>query len=153
MSRHLGLDPGDRNIGVAVSDELGLIAQPLTALRCPDRRDEDWDLKAVAELVGRVGAAAVVVGVPRNMDGSFGPRAEKSLDFIDRLRARLEVPVHAWDERLTTRAAERLLIAADVSRRRRRQVVDKLSAALILQGYLDHARGCETRGRPAGPLS
>lgn len=135
--RIMGLDVGDKRIGVALSDELGLTAQGLTVLR---RRGLDADLAALRELAGAHGVACVVVGLPRNLDGSLGPQGEKVLAFVDRLARELGLPVETWDERLTTRAAERALIAGDLSRARRRQVVDKVAAALILQGYLDAGR-------------
>ncbi len=135
--RIMGLDVGDKRIGVALSDELGLTAQGLTVLR---RRGLDADLAALRELAGAHGVACVVVGLPRNLDGSLGPQGEKVLAFVDRLARELGLPVETWDERLTTRAAERALIAGDLSRARRRQVVDKVAATLILQGYLDAGR-------------
>ncbi len=137
MTRILGLDPGDRRIGVAVSDELGLVAQGVAVV---ERTTAEADAEAIAALVERYGASEVVVGLPRNMDGSLGTRAEASLALAADLERRLGVPVRTWDERLTTRAAERALLEGDTSRRRRRRVVDKVAAALILQGYLDRRR-------------
>lgn len=133
----MGLDVGERTLGVALSDELGLTAQGLTVIR---RSDPAGDLDRIAALVERHEVGSVVVGLPLNMDGSIGPQAERVLAFAAVLRERLGLPVHTWDERWTTRAAERLLIEGDVSRRRRRQTVDKMAAAIILQGYLDRAR-------------
>lgn len=138
MSRTLGLDVGERTVGVAVSDELGLTAQGLsTVVR---RGDLDRDLEQIAALASEYQVEAVVVGLPRNMDGSLGPRARQALAFADAIRERLGLPVHTWDERWTTRAAERLLVEGGASRRRRRRSVDKVAAALILQGYLDRRR-------------
>lgn len=137
MTRILGLDPGERRIGVAVSDELGWTAQGVAVL---ERATLEADVAAIAALVERLGATEVVVGLPRNMDGSLGPRAQASLALAAALERALGVPVRTWDERLTTRAAERALLEGDLSRRRRRRVVDRVAAALILQAYLDHRR-------------
>jgi putative holliday junction resolvase len=138
MKRLLGLDVGDKTIGIAVSDELGLTAQGVTV-----RRRQAWaaDMAYLRELIERYEAASVVVGLPKNMDGSIGPQARKTLAFIARLRQACNVPVIEWDERLTTQQAERVLLAADTSRTRRKQLRDQLAAQLILQTYLEwHSR-------------
>jgi putative Holliday junction resolvase len=132
--RVLGLDVGDRRIGVAVSDETGLLASPLRTL---ERVGPKKDLRAVAALVREHGAAGIVVGLPRNMDGSIGPQAEKVRSFAEALKPLARVPVQYWDERLTTVEAEQILIERDVSRQRRKGLVDQVAAVLILQGYLD----------------
>jgi putative Holliday junction resolvase len=134
MRRILGLDVGERTLGVAVSDELGLTAQAVGV-----RRRESWaaDVAYIRALLQRYDADAVVVGLPRNMDGSLGPQAQKTLAFMARLQQACGVPVIAWDERLTTQQAERLLLAADASRRRRKQLRDQLAAQLVLQTYLE----------------
>jgi len=134
MKRLLGLDVGDKTIGIAVSDELGLTAQGVTVRH---RQALAADMAYLRELVERYGAASIVVGLPKNMDGSIGPQARKTLAFIARLRQACNVPVIEWDERLTTQQAERVLLAADASRRRRKQVRDQLAAQLILQTYLE----------------
>lgn len=134
MKRILGLDLGDKTIGIAVSDELGLTAQGV-AVRQRTRLSED--LAYLQELLRQYHVCEVVVGLPKNMDGSLGPQAQKTLAFIERLRQACAVSVVAWDERLTTQQAERVLLAADASRRRRKQVRDKLAAQLILQTYLE----------------
>lgn len=134
MSRFLGLDYGERRIGVALSDEMGWTASPLPPVeRVGDRKD----VARIRALVEAHEVVGVVVGLPLHLDGRPGERAERTLEFVARLRKSLAVPVETWDERLTTREAERRLIEADVSRARRRQVVDGLAASLILQGYLD----------------
>lgn len=133
----MGLDVGERTVGVALSDELGLTAQGLGVIR---RSALARDLDRIAALVEEHQVGAVVIGLPRNMDGTLGPQAQRMLAFAEALQQRLGRQVHTWDERWTTRAAERLLIEGDVSRRRRRRVVDKMAAALILQGYLDRQR-------------
>jgi len=135
--RVLGLDYGDKRIGVALSDAFGWTAQGLEKI---DNVTEEAVLRRIAELVEQNGVETVVVGLPKNMNGTIGPRGEICMAFADRLRERLTVPVDLWDERLTTAAATRTLLEADVSRRKRKQVVDQMAAALLLQNYLD-ARG------------
>lgn len=132
--RILGLDVGEKRIGVAVSDPLGVTAQGLGVLI---RKDRDADLARLKEMVGDYRVEKIVVGVPRHMDGRPGKQAQEILDLAAALGKVLAAEVVAWDERLTTREAERVLIQADLSRRRRRQVVDQVAAVLILQGYLD----------------
>jgi putative Holliday junction resolvase len=134
MKRIIGLDVGDNTLGVAVSDELGVTAQGLTVRRRSALGD---DLAFLCAICTRYEAEAIVVGLPRNMDGSLGSQAQKTLAFIDRIRQACAVPVIAWDERLTSQAAERVLLAANTSRRRRKQLRDRLAAQLILQSYLD----------------
>lgn len=130
--RVMGLDVGDRRIGVALSDELGLTASPRQVI---PRDGREWI--AVARLAAEAGVGEIVVGVPRSLRGELGPQAEKVLQFIETLRARVNVPVREWDERLSTVEAERVLLSADASRARRREVIDKVAAAVILQSYLD----------------
>lgn len=130
----LGLDYGDRRIGVAASDAFGWTAQGLEVL---ERRRDEGEFSRIAELVREHEISEIVVGLPKNMNGTVGPRGEICIAFADRLRDELNLPVHLWDERLTTMAAERTLIEADVSRKKRKQVVDKMAASLILQNYLD----------------
>jgi len=137
MTRILGLDLGDKTLGIAVSDELALTAQGVT-VRQRTRLAED--LAYLRDLLQHYNVHEVVVGLPKNMDGSLGPQAQKTLAFIERVRESLAVPVMAWDERLTTQQAERVLLEADTSRRRRKQVRDKLAAQLILQAYLEWRR-------------
>ena len=132
--RVLGLDVGDRRIGVALSDETGLLASPLPTL---ERVGPRKDLKAIAALVRDRGAGEIVVGLPYNMDGSVGPQAEKVRAFAEALAPVARVPVRYWDERLTTVEAEQILIERDVSRQRRKGLVDQVAAVLILQSYLD----------------
>ena len=133
--RIMGLDLGDKKIGVALSDPLGWTAQGLEVI--PSKGSTEDDIKKIQEVARQYGVERVVVGLPRNMDGSPGPRAKKAREFAGRLAKILDLPVDMWDERLTTVAAERILIEADLSRARRRQVVDKMAAVLILQSYLD----------------
>ncbi|WP_040950030.1 Holliday junction resolvase RuvX [Gorillibacterium massiliense] len=132
--RILGLDYGDKTIGVAVSDEMGWTAQGVEVIR---RKNGESDLGRLRQLVDEYGVEAFVLGMPKNMNGTIGPRGEASIEFADILRETFGLPVHLWDERLTTVSAHRTLIEADVSRKKRKQVVDKLAASFILQGYLD----------------
>ncbi|KGA98017.1 Holliday junction resolvase [Alkalihalobacillus alcalophilus ATCC 27647 = CGMCC 1.3604] len=136
--RTLGLDVGTKTIGVALSDELGWTAQGLVTLK---RSEDDLqsDIKSVSELVQEHEVTAIVVGLPKNMNGTIGPSGEMCQAFAKQLENEIEgIQVKLWDERLTTVAAERMLITADVSRKKRKQVIDKMAAVLILQGYLDH---------------
>ncbi|PKM79752.1 MAG: Holliday junction resolvase RuvX [Firmicutes bacterium HGW-Firmicutes-14] len=132
--RILGLDVGDRTIGVAVSDPLGWTAQGLEVIR-RTKPKKDWD--RLMEIINQYDVDKVVVGLPKNMDGSIGPQAETVLEFILLLKKKINIPVETWDERLTTVAAEKILIGADISRARRKNVIDKMAAVFILQGYLD----------------
>jgi len=133
IARIMGIDIGERRIGVAVSDPLGLTAQGIEVI---DRRKVE-PLGRLRELAGQYGAREVVYGLPRRTDGVLGEAAGRAQAFARELAGVLAVPVVPWDERLTTREAERLLVGADVRRNKRRQVIDKMAAALILQGYLD----------------
>jgi len=133
--RILGIDYGERKIGVALSDELGWTAQGAGVIRV---KSEEEALQRIGELIREQGVTEIVVGLPRNMDGTIGPQGELCRRLADLLRERFRLPVRLWDERLTTAQAERTLLAADASRSRRKQVVDKLAAVLILQGYLDY---------------
>ncbi|MFY9603505.1 MAG: Holliday junction resolvase RuvX [bacterium] len=135
--RLLGLDVGDKTIGVAVSDPLGLTAQGVEVIR---RQGRERDLVRLQELVQSYGVDTIVMGLPKNMDGSLGKQAEKVMAFADLVQKNLDLPVVLWDERLTTMAAERALLEGDLSRGRRREVIDKMAAVLILQGYLDRQR-------------
>jgi len=137
--RALGLDVGSRTIGVAVSDELGIAAHPVEVIA---RAGTRADVASVTERVSTLGAAAVVIGIPYEMSGREGPRARRVRVFLDALRAALPagVDIHEEDERFSTVTAERVLLDADLSRRRRRQVIDKQAAAVILQGWLDRRR-------------
>jgi putative Holliday junction resolvase len=134
----MGLDVGTKTIGVAVSDELGWTAQGVEVVQ---RQDEQSDLSRMESLIQAHNIKEIVVGLPKNMNGTIGVRGETCLAFGKRLKDAFGLPVHFWDERLTTVSAERMLIAADVSRKKRKKVIDKMAAVLILQGYLDaHSR-------------
>ncbi|MGB6065789.1 MAG: Holliday junction resolvase RuvX [Desulfomonilaceae bacterium] len=132
--RILGLDVGSKRIGIALSDELGFTAQGLETLVC---RTLEEDVDRIVELSTEYGVQEIVVGMPYNMNGSEGPQVHKVRAFMEAIRRRVNVPLREWDERLSTVAAERTLLEADMSRAKRRKVIDKLAAVIILQGYLD----------------
>ncbi|MFC5989218.1 Holliday junction resolvase RuvX [Marinicrinis lubricantis] len=132
--RVMGLDVGDKTIGVAVSDELGWTAQGIEVIR---RRTEEADLQRLTELAAMYNVERIVVGLPKNMNNTIGPRGEICIAFAEMLQQKLSLPVEMWDERLSTVSAQRTLIEADVSRKKRKQVVDKMAASIILQNFLD----------------
>ncbi len=132
--RIMGIDYGDRNIGIAVSDAFQWTAQGIEVVT---KRRDNGELERIAELVKEYEVSEIVLGFPKNMNGSIGPRGEISIAFAEQIKEKLQLPVHLWDERLTTAAAERTLLEADVSRKKRKAAVDKLAAVLILQNYLD----------------
>ena len=132
--RILGVDYGERRVGFAVSDPMGTIAFPLHVAEVKSDRDS---VEAVRDAVAEFQIEQVVVGLPLNMDGTRGPMVEKVDAFITSLENALDCPVSTWDERLSTGLVERTLLEADISRRKRKQVRDKLAAQVILQGYLD----------------
>ena len=142
--RILAVDNGERRVGLAVSDASGTVAQPLS-VEVLGRDDDVADV--VADAARRLGAEAVVIGLPRHMNGEEGEGAERARALAGILRERLGVPVDLWDERLTTVMAHRVLREGGVSGRRRRQIVDKTAAALILQGFLDSRRGAAGSNR------
>ncbi|HKM40039.1 MAG TPA: Holliday junction resolvase RuvX [bacterium] len=129
----MGLDVGTCTIGVATSDPLGLTAQGVEVIQ---RGDLVQDLFRLGELMDEYEIECVVVGIPINMNGTYGPAAEEARRFADLIRKEFGKPVYEEDERLTTVAAERVLLEANLSRQRRRQVIDKVAASLILQSFL-----------------
>jgi len=138
--RILGLDVGDRRIGVALSDSLGLTAQRLTVV---DRRGTSGDVEAVRALVEQHAVDTVVVGLPLTMRGEQGPQAKKVVEFSEALRRRIHVPIELIDERLTTVQGTRALQETGASRRTRKEVIDQVAAQLILQQFLDRRRASE----------
>lgn len=137
MSRIMGLDVGSKTVGVAVSDQLGWTAQGVEIIKI-DEENEQFGLERVAELVDQYEVTGFVVGLPKNMNNTLGPRVDASQAYGERLEERFGFPVDYQDERLTTVEAERMLIEqADTSRKKRKKVIDKLAASLILQNYLD----------------
>ncbi|MGG1960300.1 Holliday junction resolvase RuvX [Bacillus pumilus] len=134
--RILGLDLGTKTLGVAISDEMGWTAQGIETIKI-DEAGGDLGLSRLSEIVSQYGTDKIVLGFPKNMNGTVGPRGEASQSFAKVLENTYNVPVVLWDERLSTMAAEKMLISADVSRQKRKKVIDKMAAVMILQGYLD----------------
>jgi putative Holliday junction resolvase len=136
--RILALDHGTKRIGVAVSDELKMIAQPLEYILAEPSADF---LARLKELIHEKEVELILVGMPRNMDGTYGPAAQKVQEFVAVLKGALSVPIKFWDERLTSAQANRLLIQGNVRRDKRKEKVDKMAAAILLQSYLDSLGG------------
>ena len=134
MTRSLGIDHGDARIGLAISDELGMLAHPLETVAVKTTADP---IAHIAAIVVRDKISQIVLGLPRNMDGTYGPAAEKVRAFAEKLRAACGCPVKLWDERLTTVAAQRSLHEAGRNAKTSRAVIDQVAAQLILQGWLD----------------
>ncbi|MET3574690.1 putative Holliday junction resolvase [Bhargavaea ullalensis] len=132
----MGFDVGTKTVGVAVSDAFGWTAQGVETIKINEEAGE-FGLARIRELVSEYGVTSFVVGYPKNMNNTVGPRAEASARFAEMLEEEFSLPVELWDERLTTMAAERMLIEADVSRKKRKTVIDKMAAVMILQGWLD----------------
>ncbi|MFC1855980.1 Holliday junction resolvase RuvX [Thermodesulfobacteriota bacterium] len=133
--KYMGLDVGSKTIGIAISDDFGWTAQPITTIR---RKKLDDDLHQIVELIDERDITEIVIGLPKNMNGSLGKSAEKVIEFADFLKSNLNIPISFWDERMSTQAVTRTLLEADVSRKKRKKVIDKLAAAYILQGFLDY---------------
>ncbi|MFQ3542681.1 Holliday junction resolvase RuvX [Halobacillus rhizosphaerae] len=134
--KKIGLDVGEKTIGIAISDALGWTAQGLKTLRWKEP-DFETAKEPLREIITQHEITEAVIGFPKNMNGSIGPRAEASQAFASWLEEEFKMDVHLWDERLTTMAAERVLIDADVSRKKRKKVIDKMAAVMILQSYMD----------------
>lgn len=137
MMRIMGLDLGTKRIGVAVSDESRITAQPVGVI---NRVSAEKDLAGLTELIERFEVSVIVVGLPVNMNGTMGDKSQAAMRFRDRLAEKTGLQVDVWDERLSTAAVNRVLIDGDISRAKRKGVVDKLAASYILQGYLDSLR-------------
>jgi len=135
--RILGLDIGSKTIGIAISDELGLTAQGLKTMK---RTSMPNDLIEIQSIIEQFKVEKIVAGLPINMDGTLGRQAEIITQWIKELKKIIKLPVVTWDERLSTVEASRTLLEADLSRKKRKKVIDKLAAVLILQGYLDQIR-------------
>jgi putative holliday junction resolvase len=134
--RVMGLDVGSKTVGVAISDELGWTAQGLETLKINEEQNS-FGYEQLGKIIQEYKVEKVVVGLPKNMNGTIGPRGEASQRFAKELESRFGISAILWDERLTTMAAERVLLEADVSRKKRKKVIDKMAAVMILQGYLD----------------
>lgn len=137
QQRVMGLDVGSKTIGIAVSDPLGITAQGLPTLR---RKNKRTDLRALEELIRAYEIREIVVGYPLRMSGAEGTQSAKMADFAEVLRKRFGLPVHLWDERLTSAEANRVLRDSEMSIRRRGEVVDQLAAVLILQNWMEARR-------------
>lgn len=138
--RIMGLDYGSATVGVAISDELLLTAQGIEIIRREEENKLRKTLRRIEELVQEYEVGQIVLGYPKNMNNTIGERAIKSEEFAETLKRRTGLSVILWDERLTTVSADRMMIDADVSRKGRKKVVDKVAAVLILQGYLDYRK-------------
>jgi len=136
MARVLGIDFGEKRLGLALSDESRTLASPFAVY---ERKDIQSDLRFLSDLIFRYQITEIVLGLPLNMDGSLGPKAQQVLEFKRALEESLKLPVHTFDERLTTAEAERALLEANMSRRKRKAKRDALAAVLILQGYLQQS--------------
>lgn len=134
--RMMGLDVGSKTIGVAISDELGWTAQGIETIHINEEENQ-FGFDEIGKLINEYNVKKVVIGLPKNMNGSIGPRGEASQLFAQKLKEKFDVQVVLWDERLTTVAAERVLLEADLSRKKRKKVIDKMAAVMILQSYLD----------------
>ena len=136
--RIMCLDVGSKTIGVAVSDDMGWTAQGVTTIL---RKNMDQDLEELKKLMDQYSPLEIVVGLPKNMDGTIGKQAEEVLVVAEIIKKSLNIPVITWDERLSTVAANRSLLEADLSRKKRKKVINKMAAVFILQGYLDSRTG------------
>ncbi|HEY8361467.1 MAG TPA: Holliday junction resolvase RuvX [Tissierellaceae bacterium] len=134
MERIMGLDVGDKTIGVAISDLLQITAQGLTTIK---RESNEKDLKRLEEIINEYNIKKIVIGLPKNMNNTIGPQGEKVIKFAEKLKNRFNAEIIFIDERLTTCEAERLLIKGDMRREKRKTVIDKVAATFILQTYLD----------------
>ncbi len=134
----MGLDFGSKTVGVAISDPLLITAQGIEIIRRKDENKLRRTLARIEELIVEYEVSKIVLGLPKNMNDTIGERAQLSLEFKDKLERRTGLPVEMWDERLTTVAADRVMIEAGIRRENRREYVDKIAAVFILQGYLDH---------------
>ncbi len=134
--RTLCIDYGTKTMGIAVSDQLGLMGHGIASI---SRKSINQDIEQINAFIKEYEVKKIVIGLPKNMDGSLGPSAREVLGFVELLNKRLAVPVETWDERLSTMAAEKVLLEADLSRRKRKKVIDKVAAAVILQNYLDYS--------------
>lgn len=135
--RIMGLDVGSKTIGVAISDELGITAQGLKTIQ---RRSMKNDLGEIESIISQYQIGKIVVGLPKNMDGSLGKKAEFVLEWVEEYKKKTGILIETWDERLSTVEASKTLLKADLSRKKRKGVIDKVAAVLILQGYLQWNR-------------
>lgn len=134
MGRLMGLDVGDRTIGIAISDPLGYTAQGITTLK---RGSLDMDLQELKTLVAEKDVSTLVIGLPKNMNGTTGPQGEKVITFANFLKKRLGCEIILWDERLSSRFADNIMLESDTKRKKRKELIDMVAAQSILQGYMD----------------
>jgi putative Holliday junction resolvase len=134
--RVMGLDVGTKTVGVAISDELGWTAQGLTTIKI-NEEEKEYGFNEIGKIIKEYNVGKIVVGLPKNMNGTIGPRGEACQFYARELERLYDLPVVLWDERLSTMAAERVLLDADVSRKKRKKVIDKMAAVIILQGFLN----------------
>ena len=134
MKRILGLDLGQKTIGVAISDPLGFTAQGLTTIR---RNSKGKDIEDLKKICDDYSVETIVIGLPKNMNGTIGPSGEIAMEFGKIVEEEIKIKVEFWDERLTTVAAHKAMLEADLSRNKRKKIVDKVASTYILQGYLD----------------
>ncbi|MHB8173093.1 MAG: Holliday junction resolvase RuvX [Nitrospirota bacterium] len=135
--RVLGLDVGEKTIGVAVSDGLGITAQGVMVIR---RQSKEKDFAALLKIIDEYDVNSIIIGLPKNMNGSLGPQAQKALAFAETVKSRFGLPVEMTDERLSTALVQKALIEGGASRAKRKTVIDMLAAQVILQGWLDNRR-------------
>ncbi len=137
LMRIMGLDIGSHTIGVAISDELGMTAQGVKTIR---RRSMEEDLKEISLMITQFEINKIVVGLPISMNGTIGKQAELVFQWIKAVKEKISLPIETWDERFSTVEASKVLLEADLSRKKRKGIIDKLAAVLILQGYLHRSR-------------
>lgn len=134
LKRILGLDLGQKTIGVAISDPLGFTAQGITTIR---RSNKEKDIEELKKICDDYKVETIVIGLPKNMNGTIGPSGEIAMEFGKLIEEEFKIEVKFWDERLTTVAANKAMLEADLSRKKRKKIVDKVASTYILQGYLD----------------
>ncbi len=137
MDRFMGLDVGDKTIGVAVSDLLMITAQGVTTIK---RTNIKNDLNELKKIIDEYQVTKIVVGIPKMLDGTIGIQGQKVLEFIEKVKKKIDLPIELEDERFTTTISERMLIEADVKRKKRKEVIDKLAAVQILSGYMQRIK-------------
>lgn len=135
--RVMACDYGSKTIGIAVSDPFGWTAQGVEIIRRKEEDDLTDSFVRIKQLIQEYSVEKIVVGLPKNMNNTLGERVEKTLEFVEKLEKEITLPIITWDERLSTVGAERVLLEADLSRAKRKKVIDKMAAAYFLQGYLD----------------
>lgn len=142
--RVLGLDVGSKTIGVAISDEFGWTAQALEVIQ---RKGMSRDIERIKQVIKEYQVGNIIIGLPKNMDGKEGEQAKKVREFLETLQTKVNLPIKTWDERLSTVMAEKTLLEGDLSRAKRKKIIDKAAAQVILQGYLDSAGVQRQRGK------